>query len=100
MFNLDFFTFFILAFLGMLIHVLTMVKEAYERGENIKWIPFTISCIISLIIIFVMVFSRESFTDIYPLTYLTSVILGYSSQSIFLKIAKIKMPKNTSIDDN
>ena len=94
MFNLEFFTFFSLALSGMAIHILTTVKEAYERGENIKWIPFTISCIISLIINFVMVFSRESFMDIYPLTYLTSVILGYSSQSIFLKIAKMKTPKN------
>lgn len=99
MFDLEFFTFFSLAFLGMLIHFLTMIKEAYERSESIKWIPTIISLIISLIIIFVMVFSRSSFVDIYPLTYLTSVILGYSSQSIFLKIAKMKMPKNNENDN-
>jgi hypothetical protein len=94
MFNMEFFEFFWLAFLGVLIHFLSMIKESYEKNEQIKWIPIIISLMISLIIIFVMVYSRSSFTDIYPLTYLTSVRLGYSSQSIFLKIAKMKMPKN------
>lgn len=100
MFSIEFYEFFLLAFLGVLIHFLTMAKEAYERNENIKWIPSIISFIISLIIIFVMVYSRESFVDIYPLTHLTAVILGYSSQSIFLKLAKMKMPKNTKEDGN
>ena len=99
MFNLEFFEFFGLAFLGVLIHFLSKVKEAYEKGEPIKWIPTIISLLISLIIIFVMVYSRSSFVDIYPLTYLTSAILGYSSQSIFLKIAKMKIPKNNENDN-
>ena len=47
------------------------------------------STLLNVICVCVLVFAKDDIQDIYPLSFISSVILGMSGQFIFKKIAKI-----------
>jgi hypothetical protein len=55
------------------------------------------STLLNIICGCVLVFAKDEIHDIYPLTFISSIILGVSGQFVFKKIAQIFDPKSKTL---
>lgn len=92
-----FWEYFFLAMLGSLLHLLSKVYEQIKKEEPFTLknrTLYTIGTIMSVIMSFVIIYSREDIASVYPITTLIAVMTGYSSQSVFNKLLSTKSPFN------
>jgi hypothetical protein len=82
----------LLGIVGIAIHYLKDWNIANNQGVgyNIKKAIPTI--ILSVLTTCVLIFLRDSFKDIYPVTPLGAVILGYLGDSVFFSFVNVKKP--------
>lgn len=97
----------LLAYAGMLLHVLIKIEEERKKGTltTVKnWMKENVvSMIISIIGIPVLLLTMDTpaVAELLPINNLTSVLLGYQTQSIlksFMSIAGSKLPKNENTE--
>ena len=90
------------ALLGLALHVLgsfqqVMSKSNYDFKKAMAewpWQKALISFVTSLISIVVLISTKDSFKELFPITTaLHAVIVGYASQSILKKLIDNKFPK-------
>ena len=84
--------FYLLGYGGVLLHLLTKIYEARKTHTSMDYVLEGIATAISVLIVTLFVYSKDDLATMYPLTMVTSVLLGYSAQS-FLRVF-IKMKDN------
>lgn len=89
-----------LSFVGVVLHILSKIKERIdqERAFDFKFrLQLSISVIMSMLISFILVYSRNEIKEFLPMTTLIAAMTGYMAQSIFAKLISVKMkPTKTS----
>jgi len=83
-------TLYIAVFLGALIYVGFQLNGVYTKPDFYWSIFFKtniVAAVLNLIIGFALVFIREELINIYPITLVSALILGFSGQAIFKKLA-------------
>lgn len=80
---------------GAVIALLLSLNEALGKPE-FKAITFFRqnlgSTLLNILCGCILVFAKDEITSIYPMTFISSVILGMSGQLVFKKVAKIFNP--------
>jgi hypothetical protein len=74
--------------IGILIHFLKKLLEYKGSGKKMDRTTEIISSVISILIMAALVYSKDDLEAIFPITKLGSVLLGFSSQSIFRSLVK------------
>lgn len=81
--------FYLYVFLGCLLYVGFQLNSAFTK-EDFSWKLFfrtnIVPFVLNMIIGFIMVSIKDDLVNIYPITFLTSIMLGLSGQVIFKKI--------------
>lgn len=85
-----FFELLLIASIGIAIHFITRLIEARNKKENIDWVLQGLGMVLSLLISFMLIYTRDSIKDIFPITPFIAGITGYSAQSIFAKLVTMK----------
>ena len=83
-----------LAFAGLLLHYLLRWKEVVENNKVVNINKELPTLIISIVTTALLVYLEQDIKDIYPMTALTAMLLGYGNQSLLKKIIKTKAPKD------
>lgn len=81
-----------LSLCGMAIHFMLDLIAQISNGklQKMRVNVLILSCACSVLICFVLCYTRSSFTEIFPITKIGAVILGTAAQSIFKKIMLAK----------
>ena len=91
-----------LSFVGVVLHILSKIKERIdqERAFDFKFrLQLSISVIMSMLISFILVYSRNEIKEFLPMTTLIAAMTGYMAQSIFAKLISVKMKPPTKTSD-
>jgi len=75
---------------GIAIHLVTRLIESRRKGEKVDFMLQILGVILSFLISFLLIYTRESIKDIFPITPIIAGVTGYSAQSIFAKLVTIK----------
>lgn len=85
---------------GAIIALLLGLNEALGKPEFKTVIFFRQnlgSTLLNVLCGCILVFAKDEITSIYPLTFISSVILGMSGQLVFKKVAKIFNPEENTL---
>ena len=78
---------------GVVLHLLTKIYNARKTNEKLDYFLEGISSSISILIVVLFVYAREDLAVFYPLTLFTTILLGYSAQSLARQLFKMAKPK-------
>mgnify|MGYP003636565663 CR=1 FL=1 len=79
---------------GVVLHFLTKIYNARKTGKVLDYVLEGISVGISTLIVILFVYAKDDLDAFYPLTMFTSILLGYSAQSVARQLFKMAMPKS------
>jgi hypothetical protein len=79
---------------GVILHLLTKLYNAKKRGAKLDAGLELISTGISALIVLLFVFAKDDVEPFYVLNTFTSILLGYSAQSVARQLFKMAMPKS------
>jgi hypothetical protein len=84
--------FFLAVLAGCLIYILLQLNSVYNNPE-FKWMTFLrgnwIPTVLNLIIGCVLVLIKDDLTNIYPITLVSSLMLGIGGQALIKKLSNI-----------
>lgn len=83
---------YILALAGVALHLLTKIFEARKNKLKLDFVLESLATLISLIIVSVLVYSKDDLEAFYPVNKITAIILGYIAQSLFRVLIKSFKP--------
>ncbi len=87
---------FALAFAGLVLHYLFRWKEVVENNKVVNIGKELPTLIISIVTTTLLIYLEEDIKDLYPMTALTAMLLGYGNQSVFNKVFNAKKVKDES----
>lgn len=84
----------LLSYAGLLLHYLTRFNELLTAGKTsgIKWPQEIIGGLITIISTTILVYVKDDIANIYVVTPLGAVLLGYAGQSLFVKLVNARSP--------
>lgn len=85
-----FFELLLLSLVGIAIHLVTRLIEARRKKEKLDLTLQILGVILSFLISFLLIYTRDSIADIFPITPIIAGVTGYSAQSMFHKLVTIK----------
>jgi hypothetical protein len=84
--------FYIGVFAGCLLYVLFQLNDVYnlpgfswKQFIRTNWVPMMINLVVGSI----CVFAKEEMTNIYPITFISSIVLGAGGQAIWKKVSHV-----------
>ena len=85
--------FYLAVLLGCVIFLLFQLKKAYYK-KNFSWKVYFrdmwIPALINILCGFILVFAKEEIESIYPITFISAVVLGIAGQAVFKGIFESK----------
>jgi hypothetical protein len=87
-------------FAGCLLFLLLQLNSVYTL-PSFKWKTYIktnwIPTLINLIFGFVCVYAKESLVEIYPITFISAMVLGISGQATIKKVVSAFDPQTTTV---
>lgn len=85
----------LLAYAGILLHYLTRFKEVITSGTPIKInvLAEVLGGLITVLTTTILVYVKEDISNIYVVTPVGAVLLGYAGQSVFNKLVGSRFPQ-------
>lgn len=96
---------FILAYAGMTIHILMKLAEVFNKPD-FTWRNFVLQNIISTLVsivgipVLLIVATDKSIKDVLPINYVTAMLAGWQTQSLFKTVFAMYNRKNNISDDS
>ncbi|WP_337045302.1 hypothetical protein [Emticicia sp. 17c] len=87
----------VLALLGILISYMEQLSNGKKTGIKYLFKNEYPSILLTVIVTLIAVYLRDDIKEIFVITNIGAVTLGYTGSSFFLSVLKSKSPKNENI---
>jgi len=93
-----FLMYFLMGIIGILLHIISKIRLVFN-DEKLTWKIFKskpnwgshfLYALFALLVVILAVISRNSLSELYPITYFSIAILGYGADSAFKNWSKFK----------
>lgn len=85
-----------LASIGISIHSVMKLMDIRKKKQEFDAVMFFSGIVVSFLISVLLIYTRESFSEIYPMKPITAGITGYASQSIFKNVMDMVQKNKTN----
>jgi hypothetical protein len=84
--------FYIAVFAGCILYLLLQLNDVYNLPDfkwklflHTNWVP----TIINLVVGSIMIYAKDEIVTLYPITFMSSIVLGAGGQAIWKKVSHI-----------
>jgi len=84
--------FYFAVFAGCILYLLLQLNDVYNLPDfkwrlffRTNWVP----TLINLVVGSIMIYAKEEITTLYPITFMSSIVLGAGGQAIWKKVSHI-----------